>query len=269
MDQERHRPERSHYLRVPAPWVAGCSDTGRRHPTNQDALCLAVRPDQPPSAVLAVADGVSTTSGSEAASLAAAETAVSTLVAARRAGDSPSAALHRTFAAAQSAVLATQDEAAACTLITALVEDGVITVGNVGDSRAYWVGDDGTARLLSTDDSLAQARIMLGMTRDDAEQSAQAHAITKWLGGNSADVTPSIESTDIPGAGWLVLCSDGLWNYASEPAALGALVTDRVATVTDAASLAEALVDWANAQGGKDNITVAVARLGPLPGSLE
>jgi serine/threonine protein phosphatase PrpC len=70
----------------------------------------------------------------------------------------------------------------------------------------------------------------------------------------------------------VLVCSDGLWNYCSEPADLTALVHqldpgdpsdpgdpgDR-----DPLTMAEALVDWANAQGGNDNITVALARIDP------
>ena len=70
------RSERSHYLRFPAPWLAGCSDTGLRHRTNQDALCLAVRGGEPNAAMLALADGVTTAHGSEVASAVATETAI-------------------------------------------------------------------------------------------------------------------------------------------------------------------------------------------------
>ena len=60
--------------------------------------------------------------------------------------------------------------------------------------------------------------------------------------------------------GWLVVCSDGLWNYVSEAAALQALVSDLSGAHPGPLELAVALVDWANEQGGKDNISVALAR---------
>ena len=66
--------------------------------------------------------------------------------------------------------------------------------------------------------------------------------------------------------GWLMLCSDGLWNYCSAAEDLGALVS-RTSGASPAAieplALAGALVDWANAQGGQDNISVALARIHP------
>lgn len=253
--------ERAHYVRVPAPWIAACSDTGQRHRTNQDALCLAVRGEPQQEAVLAVADGVTTAEGSEIASLVAAETAVQELIDQVEAGAAANIAFVQAFAKANDEVLAAAEEPSACTLITALVQPGLIVVGNVGDSRAYWLADDGSCVLLSTDDSMAQARMMLGMSRSEAEQSTQAHAITKWLGRQATDVTPSVITLQPEGNGWLLLCSDGLWNYASGPEAMTDVFHDHLRRSADPATLAESLVAWANARGGKDNITVVVARV--------
>ena len=61
-------------------------------------------------------------------------------------------------------------------------------------------------------------------------------------------------------------CNDGLWNYCSPAEDMAALVRRTASPSTDGAeplALAGALVDWANAQGGNDNITVALARLHP------
>lgn len=255
------RSERAHYVRSPAPWAAGCSDAGLRHATNQDAMCLAVREKPSRAAVLALSDGVTTAEGSELASVLASETAVDHLVARLDDGAPYDAAFGQAFAAAHQAVLEAHDEPSACTLIAALIHDGGISVGNVGDSRAYWIGDDGTCTLLSTDDSMAQARIMLGMTRTAAERSSQAHALTKWLGRQSTDVAPSVVTVRPTGDGWLMICTDGLWNYASPPESMGPLFNGFLHDGSSPAHLAESLVGWANAQGGKDNVTVVVARV--------
>ena len=140
----RLRSERAHYVRFPAPWVAGASDTGLRHKTNQDAMCLAVRSQPARTAVLALADGVTTAQGSEVASLVAAETVVEELVSRLDKGQPTNLAFVHAFAAANRAVLEARDEPSACTLICAL-DAGTVAVGNVGDSRAYWMGDDGRA----------------------------------------------------------------------------------------------------------------------------
>lgn len=259
-DSPRLPSERAHYVRVPAPWVAACSDTGRRHRTNQDALSLAVRSEPRREAVLAVADGVTTAEGSELASLVATEAAVRQLMDDVD-GGTAGVAFEGAFAAANDAVLGADGEPSACTLIAAVLRPGEIAVANVGDSRAYWLTDDGACELLSTDDSMAQARMMLGMSRADAETSNQAHAITKWLGRGSNDVNPSVITHHPHSDGWLLLCSDGLWNYASSPESMSVVFQDLLGRGAEPEVLAESLVGWANEQGGKDNITAVVARV--------
>lgn len=258
-----NRSERAHYTRTPAEWVAGCSNTGQRHRTNQDALCIAVRETPVHEAVIAVADGVSTAHGSEIASLVAAETAVKILVARHEEGLPDNVAVVQAFDEANNAVLDAKiaEEPSACTLITAQVSPEHILIGSVGDSRAYWFGDDGEALLLSTDDSLAQARIQLGMSRDDAEHSLHAHAITKWLGRDATNVLPSVIAHRPTSGGWLLLCTDGLWNYASAPESMQAVLEGFLALDPTPAAVAEALVEWANERGGKDNITATLARV--------
>lgn len=257
-----NRSERAHYVRTPASWVAGCSDIGLKHKTNQDALALAAKPEPERVAVLVVADGVSTALGAEAASVAASEAASAHLTSGLQDGTPVNLALVQAFTVANDAVLevANGGEPSACTLVAAVVQPEQIAVGSVGDSRAYWIGDDQSCQLLTTDDSMAQARIMLGMSRLEAEQSRQAHSITKWLGRDATDVTPSVTTFQPTGSGWLLVCTDGLWNYASSPQEMFDVFTSAMPASGEPTALAEALVAWALEQGGRDNITVAVAR---------
>jgi serine/threonine protein phosphatase PrpC len=60
--------------------------------------------------------------------------------------------------------------------------------------------------------------------------------------------------------GWVLVCSDGLWNYCSDAGQLGDLVTSLSGTTASPLELGEALVRWANEQGGRDNVSVALAR---------
>ena len=101
----------------------------------------------------------------------------------------------------------------------------------------------------------------MGTPRAEAENGPQAHAITKWLGRDSPDFVPRTGSTVVSSPGWVLVCSDGLWNYASEATTLQSLVARLSTPDSDPLTLAVALVDWANGQGGKDNISVALARL--------
>ena len=283
---------RDHYVEQPAGWVAACCDKGIKHHRNEDATAVAADPEPGSRAVLVVCDGVSTSADSDVASLAAARRARDVLVALQPAGlGTPAsraaaiaAALDNAVAQANEAVVETtapdSDNAASCTFAGAVLEGDLLVFGNVGDSRVYWLPDPagppagpapaprpGVASFssalpteLSLDDSMAQARIAMGVSREEAENGPQAHAITKWLGRDSPDFRPRTGSVLLDRPGWVLVCSDGLWNYASTAETLQALVGELTAGPAAPLDLAEALVGWANAQGGRDNISVALAR---------
>jgi serine/threonine protein phosphatase PrpC len=169
-----------------------------------------------------------------------------------------------------------------CTYVAGVLEltphGPLLVVSWIGDSRAYWVPDSATGHRperLSTDDSWAAEEIALGVPRETAESGPHAHAITRWLGPDAPDLRPHRVARLLEGPGWVVLCSDGLWNYCSEPTALAETMRSVSAADTgsgegsevgdlpsaDPLALAQGLVAWANAQGGQDNITVALARV--------
>ena len=225
---------RDHYVEQPASWVAAVCDRGVKHHRNEDATAIAADPEPGSRAVLVVCDGVSTSTDSDIASLAAARRARDVLVAlqptglpnpASRAG-AIAGAMVSAVAQANDAVLAATPEggpdAAACTFAAAVVEGDLVVFGNVGDSRVYWLPDPGGTGMgaepaeLSLDDSMAQARIAMGVDRVTAENGPQAHAITKWLGRDAPDVVPRTGSVILGHPGWVLVCSDGLWNYCSE-----------------------------------------------------
>jgi serine/threonine protein phosphatase PrpC len=148
--------------------------------------------------------------------------------------------------------------------VAAVVDGPVIVAGWIGDSRAYWLPDDAPAEQLSVDDSWATEQIQFGVPREQAEASAQAHAITRWLGKDSPGFDPKCAATIPNGPGWLLVCSDGLWNYCSAAPDLAQLVTGVAGGMDgDPLRTSAELVAWANQQGGHDNITVALARLEP------
>jgi len=253
---------RDHIESSPAPWIAGVSDIGLVHSRNEDALALWAD-DAAPRAVLVVCDGVSTSAESDVASLAAAERAREVLVDALRGGMPLDEAFRQAASQANAAVIEhTQDDSsntASATLAAAVVDGDQLGYANLGDSRVYWIGENDET-LLSTDDSMAQAFIDQGMARAAAESMPQAHAITKWLGRDSDDIVPDTGTQAMAGPGWVLVCSDGLWNYASEPAAIAALVREFAASDAEPAVIARRLVTWTNDRGGHDNVTVALAR---------
>lgn len=151
----------------------------------------------------------------------------------------------------------------ACTFAAAVIDESVLVAGWVGDSRVYWLPDDGPPAQLSEDDSLAGEAIRLGLPRAEAERSPHAHSITRWLGVDAPDPQPRTAVRRIDGPAWVLVCSDGLWNYCSEATAMRDLVGHTAGQVgQDVAQTAEGLVTWAIEQGGHDNIAVVLARLG-------
>ena len=274
--------ERDHWAERPATWVAGVCDRGVRHSRNEDAMALAASPSATADrafAALVVCDGVSSAPDSDVASLAAARAARDLLAAGAPEGTSPvvgeptarvaawSALVGDASRAAQDAILTTvgamadRENPPSCTFVAAVVDGPLVVTGWVGDSRAYWIPDEGDAHQLSVDDSWAQEMMAQGIPRVQAESSPQAHAITRWLGPDAPDPVARTAATFPDRDGWVLVCSDGLWNYCSPAADLAALLhatQERVGH--DPQTVAGALVDWANAQGGRDNITATLAR---------
>ena len=266
--------ERDHFELRASTWVGGVCDRGIRHRRNEDAAAvLAEGSGITGQAALVVCDGVSSADDSDVASLAAARAAaeaIGTGSLGLAEGSALAAALRRRIeagaaAAATAVARATADGATnppSCTFVAAAVRGSVVVLGVVGDSRAYWLPDDGEQVILTLDDSVAGQQIAAGRPRAEAEAGPQAHAIVRWIGVDSPDQTPRLTALDVDRPGWLLLCSDGLWNYASKAADVRAVLDDALlAGGADPVRTASAMVDWANEQGGHDNITVVLARL--------
>ncbi len=260
---------REHVAEQPTPTVAAVSDRGLVHVRNEDAFAVAARDGW---TALVVCDGVTTATDSDAAAYAAAQAARNVLAAAERPTGSPDDRQRHWCLQLKAAALAA-DEAAegtadagdgnppACTFVAAVADGDLIAAAAVGDSRAYWLPDDGPAEQLTVDDSWATEQVRAGVPRDEAEADAKAHAITRWLGIDSPSVDAATSTTTATGPGWLLACSDGLWNYCSDASALRDLVNEQP---LEPLARAEALVEWANQQGGHDNITVTLARIGAV-----
>ena len=279
---QKARSERDHWIESPALWVGGICDKGIVHPGNEDAMALAATPfgDRPDArAVLVVCDGVTSAPHSDRASIAAVRAACAALVAAPPpAADDPFPAQlghwHRHLGVACAAanveavavarLLGDPPEPPSCTFVAAIVTQHLVSVAWCGDSRAYWIPDVGEGEELSTDHSIGTELMRAGASRSVAEADPACHTITRWLGADSVDPTPEFVTRRLDDPGWVLLCSDGMWNYASTPTALRLLLAAAEAAGAGRppgpTALAESLAAWANDQGGHDNITVALAR---------
>jgi PPM family protein phosphatase len=252
---------------VCSPKLAAVCDRGLRHDHNQDfTACAEVDGN---TYVMVVCDGVSSSESPELASKAAAGEVCRFLLDGAK-GEKKGELIGSAIASAAAKVSmihytrVKNYEAPSTTVVAAFVVDGVATIGWLGDSRAYWISRKGS-RLLTKDDSWLNEVVLSGeMTEAEARVSANAHAITRWLGADAIDLEPSIIEFVIPNSGYLLLCSDGLWNYAEGITNMENLVINLVNqnSGSDAVIVARGLVEFARRKGGHDNITVAILDFG-------
>jgi PPM family protein phosphatase len=248
-------------------FAAAVSDQGRVHRRNEDSFHLEVSGER--NVAIVVCDGISSASAGNVAARDAARAAGAVLAhAIADPARDAEAALLEAIKAANEAVVQVEWTTRvkrvdpSCTLVSALCRGTDLMIAWVGDSRAYWF-DDQEPRQLTVDDSFAEESVAKGiLTPEQAAKSPFLHSITHWVGPDSPERPPRLVSLRPDRPGRLVLCTDGLWNYAPDADELARLVEDLPAGAAPAA-VARALTDTANDRGGHDNITVAVVDIDP------
>jgi protein phosphatase len=228
---------------------AGLTDVGRQREANEDNLVLA-------APVFAVADGMGGARAGEVASRIAAEAFRDP----RDPSQTPEQQLERVAQEANRRIydLALQDQSRrgmGTTLTATLVDGDCVSIGHVGDSRAYRLRDGELAQLTQDHSLVAELERSGQLTPEAAEHHPQRSIITRAL-GPERQVEVDTHTHAARDGDVYVLCSDGLTGMISD--------SDLATLVRGAPSLeaaAEALVRAANQSGGKDNITVVLFRL--------
>lgn len=254
---------RDHVEMEATPAFAGVTDRGLRHSENQDDMALAVVETAKGACCIAVVcDGVSGSEGAASASAAAAKSACAALEQGVRTVPVETLMPAAIAEAHQAVVTVPYAHASAkdppeTTIVAAAVIGRTAIVGWAGDSRAYWVTDTDAA-MITRDHSWVNDVVDAGqMTEEEALHSPLAHAIVRCLGGGSVDpVEPSVVMCDLPEGARLLLCSDGLWNYAQTLDEIASLV--RQETSERPLDTARRLAQFAVSHGGKDNVTAIV-----------
>jgi len=226
------------------------TDTGRQRRVNEDAFHAR-------APLFVVADGMGGAQAGEVASGTAVEMLSAGIpsgggtVEQRLAGvvQSANARIHE--------LSVSDDERAGMgtTLTAAWVGEKEVTLVHVGDSRCYrW--RDGHLERLTDDHSLVEEMVRQGrLTPEEAAIHPQRSIITRALGPEDT-VVPDTLTVPARGDDLFLLCSDGLTSMISE-----AEIAEVLASTGDIEVAGRALVDRANAAGGKDNITVVLFRL--------
>lgn len=138
------------------------------------------------------------------------------------------------------------------TIAAVCLNGNQLSIGHIGDSRVYLLRS-GSIEQLTDDHSVVQEQVKREMiTKEEAAKSEMKNILTKAL-GISADTKADLDELTMFDGDILLLCSDGLYNMVSDETML-----DIVSCADTASAACDALINTANENGGKDNITVVL-----------
>ena len=142
------------------------------------------------------------------------------------------------------------------TLVAARFHDNRVTVAHVGDSRLYRM-KKGQLEQLTLDHSLMQDLINRGFyTPEEAKKNVKSNVITRAVGVEES-VAPEVQEIETEPGDLFLLCSDGLTDMVEDPDIQQRLQEN----ANDLNAASEKLVELANNNGGRDNISVVLARV--------
>jgi PPM family protein phosphatase len=127
-------------------------------------------------------------------------------------------------------------------------------VVHVGDSRCYLLRKSELAQI-TVDHTMSEIMVETGkMSREEARQSPMGHALWNVLGGRSNELAVDVYKITLESDDAILLCTDGLYNMVPHKTLQELLNSNR-----GAESACRKLVELANQNGGKDNITAIVS----------
>lgn len=253
--------------------IAGKTDPGKVRERNEDSITLA-----PELGLMVVADGMGGHNSGEVASGLAVDTILSFAKdflgkgrnAVPEGADktlSPHARQLQHFIQSANTVIFEKsrafkkDHGMGTTVVAALADDKTLTVAHVGDSRLYLLRN-GHLERLTEDHSLVQDQVRHGLiTQEQAEKSNLQNILTRALGTEANVKVDTSDHPVLPGDVFM-LCSDGLTKMVTEPEMAKVLADSKTAL-----EAVDTLIRMANAAGGVDNVTVAVAKAASAPKS--
>lgn len=142
------------------------------------------------------------------------------------------------------------------TLVVGLFTNNKLLVGHIGDSRMYRLRGQVLTQI-TEDHSLLQEQIKLGLiTPEQAKFSANRNLVTRAL-GTDPEVELELNEYDVALEDVYLLCSDGLSDMVDD-SIIQAALNEHSFSLTKAA---EVLVQLANDNGGKDNISVILVKV--------
>ena len=145
------------------------------------------------------------------------------------------------------------------TVLAGIIYPKKIYIGNVGDSRCYHIRD-GEILTQTEDHSWVDEQVKMGlMSKAEAESDRRKNIVTRCVGTHEEVTVDTYRWHIVPGD-MLLMCTDGLVNMVSDED-----IRKEFQRNASAAEIAQRLVNKANENGGKDNITVVVVNVSPAP----
>lgn len=142
------------------------------------------------------------------------------------------------------------------TLTAAILFGSQMVLAHVGDSRAYIIRPGGEVTPLTRDHSLVKRLVELGqITVEEASIHPQRNVLYRAL-GQGEPFDPDIQTMHLSQGGYLLLCSDGLWNMVGESEIHSIVYSNPEPEIA-----CQKLVEAANKAGGPDNISAILVRL--------
>jgi protein phosphatase len=232
--------------------TAYLTDTGRTRELNEDAIYASEKPVGNLPNLFIVADGMGGHNAGDFASTFTVDTLVEEI------GNSfeknPSIIFQKAIQVANQKLreIAAADlrkRGMGTTVVAATCMGKYLQVANVGDSRLYVVND--TIKQITTDHSYVEEMIKRGnLQRENARSNPNKNIITRAVGAKN-DIQADIYVLELKPGDLLLMCSDGLSNMLEDEEMRMIIKRQR-----DIVEMAEKLVEAANENGGKDNISV-------------
>ncbi len=258
--------------------IAAFSDVGRRKKNNEDSY-VVVREGAKDlrlfkeGALICVADGLGGHTGGEIASKLAVRIIGEIAkdkphqngVESDESNDGPLPKIRSSIERANESIYQTNRDLVrtrrpmGTTVLTGVISPRKVYVGNVGDSRCYHIRD-GEILTQTEDHSWVDEQVKLGlMSKAEAETDRRKNIVTRCVGTHEEVTVDTYRWHIVPGD-MLLFCTDGLVNMVSDD-----VIKKEFRRNGSSAEIAQRLVNLANENGGKDNITVVVVNVSPAP----
>ncbi len=230
------------------------TDVGQLRETNQDYFYTSENPVGNLPNLFIVADGMGGHNAGDYASQYTVEQIVD--VVSKSKETDPAKIIKEGIEQANSMLLERANEDIArkgmgTTVVVLSITDNRLVIANVGDSRLYIIND--SIRQITKDHSYVQEMVRMGeIDAEMAKDHPDKNIITRAIGVGK-EVTIDFFEEEVTHGDFILMCSDGLTNMVEDDAIKSIILGQR-----DIAEKAEKLVETANRNGGKDNITVVV-----------